>query len=212
RAGVTRAEVEHRLATGTLVECLHQFEPQPGQAIFVPAGTVHAVGGGVLLAEVQQSSDATYRLFDWNRVGLDGRPRDLHIAAALDAIDWTAGPVQPLRPRLLARLDAATVSRLVDCEHFSWNHWEMSASLRQQGGQMAIWMIVAGRATLRVPATGFQREFGPGQTVLIPAECRQWIWEPQEPLTALSVMPNWRVATGEQPAPQSDTSLDKIAA
>ena len=68
-------DVQRSLADGSLAECLHSFAPQQGQCIFLPAGTVHAVGGGVLIAEVQQTSDATFRLFDWNRCGPDGKPR-----------------------------------------------------------------------------------------------------------------------------------------
>ncbi len=67
RPGVDEKELRAALATGTVAECLHQWEPRPGDCLFLPAGTVHAVGGGVLIAEVQQTSDATFRLFDWNR-------------------------------------------------------------------------------------------------------------------------------------------------
>ena len=96
KAGTTRSELEKLLALGKLEQCLHSFTPQPGDCIFLPSGTVHAVGGGVVLAEVQQSSDATFRLFNWNRLGSDGQPRPLHIPQSLESIDWNAGPVQPL--------------------------------------------------------------------------------------------------------------------
>ena len=99
RAGVTRPILERHLSQGTVAECLHSFVPRPGDCLFLPAGTVHAVGGGVLMAEVQQSSDATFRLFDWNRVATDGRPRELHIRQSLDSIDWSAGPTNPVSPR-----------------------------------------------------------------------------------------------------------------
>src|SRR5581483_6536170 len=80
--GVGEAEVRAALRTGTVAECLHQFEPRAGDCVFLPAGTVHAVGGGVLMAEVQQTSDATFRLFDWNRCDAQGRARELHIEQA----------------------------------------------------------------------------------------------------------------------------------
>src|SRR5262249_19325002 len=93
--GVDEPALRKALATGTVADCLHQFRPRPGDCLFLPAGTVHAVGGGVLLAEVQQTSDATFRLFDWNRVDAQGRPRSLHVEQALACINWRQGPVLP---------------------------------------------------------------------------------------------------------------------
>src|SRR5262249_49482861 len=86
RPGVAQADLERHLERGTVVECLHALEPRAGDCIFLPAGTVHAVGGGVLLAEVQQTSDATFRLFDWNRIQPDGTRRPLHIEQSLASI------------------------------------------------------------------------------------------------------------------------------
>src|SRR5262249_51812411 len=94
--GVTRRDLESALPAGRVGDGLHFFTPQVGQFLFLPAGTVHATGGGILLAEVQQSSDATLRLWDWGRLGSDGRPRTLHVEQALQAIDWTRGPVAPI--------------------------------------------------------------------------------------------------------------------
>src|SRR5436305_8108749 len=95
--GVDEKRLRAALAEGTVAGCLHRFRPRPGDCLFLPAGTVHAVGGGVLMAEVQQTSDATFRLFDWNRVDASGRSRQLHIEEALACIDWKRGPVNPVR-------------------------------------------------------------------------------------------------------------------
>jgi mannose-6-phosphate isomerase len=86
--GTGRADFERLLAAGRLEECLHSFPVAAGDCIDLPAGTVHAIGDGIVLAEVQQTSDLTYRVFDWNRPGLDGRPRQLHVREALETIDW----------------------------------------------------------------------------------------------------------------------------
>lgn len=86
--GTARGKFEELLGAGKLAECLHSFEVKPGDCVDLPAGTVHAIGGGIMLAEVQQTSDLTYRVFDWNRAGLDGKPRQLHVAEALETIDW----------------------------------------------------------------------------------------------------------------------------
>src|SRR5206468_7878875 len=100
-AGLLPGVDEHCLraasAAGTVAHCLHCFTPRPGDCVFLPAGTVHAVGGGVLIAEIQQTSDATFRLFDWNRKDAQGNSRQLHIEESLASIHWGQGPVQPLR-------------------------------------------------------------------------------------------------------------------
>src|SRR5439155_2036239 len=92
KAGVGQRELERAVADGTTADCLHSFEPQAGDCVFLPAGTVHALGGGITVFEVQQTSDTTYRLFDWNRVdAITGRPRDLHIDKALASTRFAHG-------------------------------------------------------------------------------------------------------------------------
>ncbi len=104
--GVDEKALRAALATGPegaardrhpVAECLHSFEPRPGDCLFLPAGTVHAVGGGVLIAEVQQTSDATFRLFDWDRKDAQGKARQLHVEESVACINWGAGPVHPVR-------------------------------------------------------------------------------------------------------------------
>lgn len=87
-AGTTKASFIKALDEGRLTSILNQIEIKTGDVIDIPAGLVHAIGTGVLLAEIQQNSDTTYRVYDWDRVGLDGKGRDLHIAQALDTIDF----------------------------------------------------------------------------------------------------------------------------
>ena len=86
-----RKEYERRVADGTLGEILRRVPVQPGEAYFLPAGSLHAIGAGITLFEVQQASDLTYRIFDWNRVGKDGKPRELHVQKAGDVLDYTRG-------------------------------------------------------------------------------------------------------------------------
>lgn len=97
RPGVDAKKLRAALSTDKVIECLHSFEPQPGDCVFLPAGTVHAIGGGVLLAEVQQTSDATFRLFDWSRRDAHGKSRPLHIEESLASIHWDQGTVDPVR-------------------------------------------------------------------------------------------------------------------
>ena len=86
--GVTREQFEQSIKEGTVADYVHRIVPQEGESIFIPSGRLHAIGGGNLIFEIQQNSDTTYRVFDWNRVGLDGQPRDLHIDESLASIDF----------------------------------------------------------------------------------------------------------------------------
>jgi mannose-6-phosphate isomerase len=92
----SRDEYEARVADGTLGEILRRIPVRAGDAIYIPAGTVHAIGAGIVLFETQQASDLTYRMFDWNRVGADGKPRELHVRKAADVLDYRAGTTGPL--------------------------------------------------------------------------------------------------------------------
>ncbi|MFM8735569.1 MAG: type I phosphomannose isomerase catalytic subunit [Pirellulales bacterium] len=114
RAGVSRDDFAAALRAGRCGDVLHAFVPAPGDCVFIPAGTVHAIGAGVLVAEIQQSSDVTFRLHDWNRVGPDGRPRPLHVEQGL-AATTRLGPVDPVTA---APTDDPAVRRLVDCDYF----------------------------------------------------------------------------------------------
>jgi mannose-6-phosphate isomerase len=127
--GVDEQILRQALQDGKVGDCLHQFAPQPGDCVFLPAGTVHAVGGGVLMAEVQQTSDATFRLFDWNRRDAQGKSRQLHIEEALACIDWNAGPVHPIRAQGYPGADefaqpptGAYTQRLVECDYFTLDY------------------------------------------------------------------------------------------
>lgn len=85
---ISKYEYQKRVEDGSICEVLQKHEVHPGDVFFIPAGRVHAIGAGILLAEVQQSSDITYRIYDYNRPGLDGKPRQLHTELAVDAIDY----------------------------------------------------------------------------------------------------------------------------
>jgi len=95
KPGVGPKDVEEAVKSGRFEELLVRHEAKKGEAFFIPGGLVHAIGDGALIYEVQQSSDTTFRLYDWNRVGADGRPRELHVAKSLEAIDYSLPVPQP---------------------------------------------------------------------------------------------------------------------
>ena len=93
--GVEPNELRLAIERDDIDSCVPSFAAQTGQVIVVPAGTVHAIGAGVLLVEIQQPSDITYRLYDWGRLDTDGQPRPLDLERGLESIDYASGPVQP---------------------------------------------------------------------------------------------------------------------
>jgi len=97
KAGTTRGAFAQALVDTKLEECVHRFPVEKGDSILVESGTVHAIDGGNLILEIQQNSDTTYRVYDWGRVGLDGAPRQLHIAESLASIDWDFFEPEPIR-------------------------------------------------------------------------------------------------------------------
>lgn len=117
KQGVTKAEFEQHLNAGTVEETLHMIPAVVGDCVFVPAQTVHALGPGILLAEVQQQSNLTFRLYDWGRMGSDGKPREIHVNESLACIDFDRGPVNPLTPVPLSD-GSHHFEELVRCEYF----------------------------------------------------------------------------------------------
>ena len=88
KRGVSRTEFQTRIREGTVADCFHRLKVQAGDAMFLPSGRVHAIGAGLVIFEIQQNSDTTYRVFDWNRIGLDGKPRELHVIQSLASINF----------------------------------------------------------------------------------------------------------------------------
>ncbi len=101
RSGVTAELFREAIKNGSLEKCLHTFPVKVGDAICVPSGTVHAILGGLIIAEIQQNSNTTYRVFDWNRTQ-NGKPRPLHIDKAMDVIDFGVVEPQPVMPQLIS--------------------------------------------------------------------------------------------------------------
>lgn len=176
--GVTREMLCEHLLRGTTDQCLHVVQPKVGDCIFLPAGTVHAVGGGVVMAEVQQSSDATFRLFDWNRFGADGKPRALHIDESLASIDFSHGSVNPVEPSLMSGLPPGVSGEtLVRCSYFTMDRYRVSDEWKAPfDGRSSIWIVLAGTGQMTGADTGCTLRAG--ECVLIPASCTGLTWRP----------------------------------
>lgn len=166
KRGFDRDALAREVARGATELCLHQFEPRPGDCVFIPAGTVHALGAGLLVAEIQQSSDTTYRLFDWNRVGADGRPRQLHIEQSLQTIDYARGPVSPQTPVPTSR---ESVCNLVRCEKFVLDRWQFERPALMTDDSRSFHILAVLEGELLVDSDPVQSPLTKGQTLLVPA-------------------------------------------
>ena len=140
RSGVTRADIERAVDDGSFETLLVRFDAKVGECYFIPGGLVHAIGEGTSVYEVQQSSDTTFRLYDWGRVGADGRPRPLQVAEGLSAMDLSLPPPQP--------------SEGVRCHCFSFER-KSSAELAPSALWRAIYLPGSGESLLLPPGETF---------------------------------------------------------
>jgi len=145
--------------------CLHRFEPRAGDCLLLPAGMIHALGAGLVVAEIQQASDTTYRLFDWNRVGPDGKPRQLHLEQALEAIDYDLGPAQPQVPQATT---APHVKQLASCDKFVLDRWEFD-SPQMLGGDDRCYLLAVAEGEVMVTGDPSSQPLVAGGTMLAPA-------------------------------------------
>jgi mannose-6-phosphate isomerase len=185
----TRAEYERRVADGTLAEILRRVPVEPGDAFYLPAGTLHAIGAGIQLFEVQQASDLTYRIFDWNRVGADGQPRPLHVDKAGDVLDFRATNPNAVRQLAYADEGLEHVLLIADprfvVERVTVRRVE--AYLVTDGLPLT---ITAMDAHLRVDTERASAFLEPWQTVVTPASSARLALVPGgEPTRALVVHP-----------------------
>lgn len=188
RPGVSRGDFEAALRAGRCAECLHSFEPKTGDCVFLPAGTVHALGGGLVVFEVQQSSDTTFRLDDWGRVDArTGQPRELHVADGLQCIDFDMGPRQPNWSKLVAA-EPLRVEMLVESQYFQ---------LRRYSGERSFAVATAGRCRVLVALDGtvivrwrdVSYTLTRGQTLLLPATAGECECRPYGPFALLECTP-----------------------
>ena len=156
RDGVTADDFRAAMHAGTVPETLHSYTPKTGDCVFLGAGTVHAIGADILLFEVQQTSDITYRLYDWDRVDAKtGKPRELHIEDGLACSDFAAGPCHPVK---------SDRDELVVCPYFAMHHRVGDTPVTVgAAGECRVAVAIRGGGTLA------GEPFETGDVVLLPA-------------------------------------------
>jgi mannose-6-phosphate isomerase len=168
KRGVTRAEFEKKIETGGVAECFHRVPVHAGDAMFLPSGRVHAIGAGLVIFEIQQNSDTTYRVFDWNRVGLDGKPRELHVAQSLASIDFNDFEPALVETKFVA--DGKIPKRtLVNDPLFNVEAWKLNSGAGSllQSKKLQIVAVTGGEVEIKGGSTSVK--LSAGQFSLIPA-------------------------------------------
>jgi mannose-6-phosphate isomerase len=185
--GVTRESFQRAIADGTAEKCLRSVAVHAGEAVYVPAGTPHTIFPGMVLCEVQEHSDVTYRIFDYNRLGTDGKARELHVQKALDVLrfggdaDSGAGLCPPARETsgdMVKTLYAA-------CRYFATERWEFRRRVHSSTStkHFALLIFLEGRGAIEF--AGGREQFGPAELWLLPAALGDYKLVPESPVTAL---------------------------
>jgi mannose-6-phosphate isomerase len=164
RRGVKREDFEKAVADETLESCVHRFPVRAGDSILVESGRLHAIDAGNLILEIQQNSDTTYRVYDWGRVGLDGKPRQLHVEQSMRSIDFNDFEPAPMRA---TEGDVA----LAECSEFRIQKLNRKAGeafppLTNLGAPRLLHVVVG---TVEVAGEEGSENFVAGDNVLLPA-------------------------------------------
>lgn len=171
-APLTPEEYERRVADNSIMDVIASYESAPGDTFFLPAGRIHAIGAGNLLAEIQQTSDITYRIYDYDRRDAEGNPRELHTELAKDAIDYTVYPSY--------RTTAGADGVLAQCDYFDVRRVELTDGLSRpmshERDSFTIVMCLGGTARIK-DAEGNVTEIGRGDTLLYPAVMQELVAE-----------------------------------
>lgn len=157
------------LENKNLIEILNQVEAKKGDVFFLETGTIHAIGGGIVIAEIQQTSDITYRVYDWDRVDANGQSRELHVEQALDAMNYNVTDTQKEYSR-----EANKSNMVVDCPYFTTNFLPLNGekSVEKNGNSFTVYICTEGQFILN--CTGKEHVFSKGDTILVPAALKQF--------------------------------------
>ncbi len=172
------------LEEGSIDKMLNTEKPSQGDVFFLPPGRIHAIGKGVILAEIQQASDITYRVWDWNRNGLDGKPREMHTELALETIDYKACDSYKTKPGPQAN---STVN-CIDCDYFTTNIIEADQKMVKDYSlidSFVVYICTEGRAVLEWEDK--KMDMLRGDAVLVPAIMNSMLIDPDPAVRMLEV-------------------------
>ena len=167
---ISAEEMRRRIANHTITEALHKAPVHKGDVFFIGAGTIHAIGAGILLAEIQQNSNTTYRVYDFGRVGADGKPRELHVDKALDVTLRAPAPAGAPGAEMLAETADFRLGRLAKCDYFTVDALALSGNYRREmtGDSFVSVLCTEGGAALSCGGEEFPLRAG--ESLFVPAD------------------------------------------
>lgn len=167
---ITKDEFRSSISDGTLLEKVNRVDVKPGDVAFIPSGTLHAIGKGILLAEVQQSCNTTYRVFDYNRKGLDGKPRQLHIEKAAD-VTKCVPPERNLEPEgMPVKHDGYTSILLTECEYFSTTLILSESLYADTADEKSFVSVIVLEGSGKIKNNGEEYPVNKGDSIFLPAD------------------------------------------
>ena len=175
---ITPKEYKERVHNNTITDVLQEYEIHPGDVFFLPAGRIHSIGAGAFIAEIQQTSDITYRIYDFNRKDANGKTRELHTSQALDAINYEV--LDDYRTKYEPLKDEPV--ELVACPYFTTSVYDMSEQISCDYSELdsfVIFICIEG-SCLMTDNEGNEVRLGAGETVLLPATTQELTIVPQE--------------------------------
>lgn len=167
---VSLAEFERRICDGSLMDVLKRIPAKAGDAVFIPAGTIHAIGAGLVIAEIQQSSDLTYRVFDYGRLDADGSPRALHIRNALAVTNREPADCTPPGARPLCRTPEFVMERLAKCAYFTVDRIALNGQYRLEMPDRSFVSLMCADGGAELSCENVRFELKKGDSIFIPAD------------------------------------------
>jgi mannose-6-phosphate isomerase len=184
RPDVTREEFRRALDSGTVEACLNHVRVRTGDAVFVPSGTAHSIGPGMILCEIQEYSDITYRVFDYNRLSAEGKPRELHIERALDVIHFGEQKGGKLEP-VTKQQGPLTETFYVACNYFATERWEFREPVAAATELAHFDLLISLAGSGRIETGGKSHSYAPAQIWFLPAGLGDYRIAPESHTTLL---------------------------
>ena len=176
---ITKEEYKAKVDDGTITDVLSRYDIKEGDVFFLPAGRIHAIGGGSHIAEIQQTSDITYRIYDYKRLGLDGKPRELHTELAVDAIDWSVRP--DYRTHYEHKANAGV--EIVKCPYFTTDLYELTDEVKvnlSEGSPFLVVICLEGEGSVN------GTEIKAGEAALIMKDEKEAVFSPSGTMKLLT--------------------------
>lgn len=189
KKGTTREEFARLLKEGRLEECLNAFPVSPGDVVHVPTGTVHAIGAGLMLAEIQRNSNVTYRVYDWGRVGADGKPRSLHVEQAMEVIDWGQDLPDKITPEVVTDDGGLVRERMFSCDFYEIEGYGGTGVFAVEPGGNAFCTVIVLSGSGHMHYGGDCLNIAKGESYLVPAAMDRVTLDVEDAATVLVVTP-----------------------